>query len=264
MSTSIRLRDAFRSYVPRFLSDRPGKNVGFRFLWTMIAPLDVAAQVLVEGIQAAQPGYGTPSALPLIGRTRGILRGLVDTDAVYAARLRRWLEAWREAGSSYELARQIQAYLGTSPRVRVITRSGIWVTLDPNGTITKAAAAWDWDSLSHPERAGFWSELFIVIEGALYAKQLPWGAGNQKWGTREGWGHRIPSEQGAELRSLMQTWKSAHSRIRAVIWTPTAAAHFIPGNAGSCPDGTWGAWGTTGNGPRVASNRFTDCRYWEF
>ena len=58
MSAKLRFRDAFRSYVPRFLADRAGKNVGFRFLWVMIASLDVAAQALVEGERIGGVGRG--------------------------------------------------------------------------------------------------------------------------------------------------------------------------------------------------------------
>ena len=268
MSAKLRFRDAFRSYVPRFLADRAGKNVGFRFLWVMIASLDVAAQALVEGIQAAQPGIGTPSALARIGRTRGIQRGIIDTDETYSERLRKAIDTWREAGSAYELARQIRAYLGTSPRVRVITRSGIWVTIDTDGTETVQQAVWDWDSLSHPERAGFWSEMWVVVYGAHYTVQPTWGSG-RKWGDRrEGLGHQFPSEQSRDLRTILRTWKSAHSYIRAVIWT-NDNTQFNPIDTFSCPNGQWGSWGIPSidgdpTSTRVRSPRFTNCRYWEF
>lgn len=263
MAAEFRLRDALHLITPWWLSDRveAGKTVGYRYLWSAVSVLDALLEGQLQGLQAPWPGKGTPTALPYIGRSRGILRGQSDTDEEYAAKLRGWLDRWLAAGSQLAIAREIHDYLEDHPRVRVINRSGHWVTLNADGTTETADAAWDWDSVSNPERANYWSELWVVV----YTTNIPpagtWGDG-RKWGARDsGLGHVITRIDRDALRNLISTWKSAHSLVRAVIWTSDDTL-FDPTDAGTCPDGTWGQWSKGGSGSRVAS-RNTTCRYWE-
>ena len=121
---------------------------------------------LIEGLQAAYPGLGTPTALQYIGRGRGILRGRLDTDDTYAGKLRAWLDRWETAGSMQGLARELYEYLGLP--LRIVNRAGHWLSIDSLGIITTTQAMWDWDSVSHPERAGFWSEMWIIVYTTVY------------------------------------------------------------------------------------------------
>ena len=139
MSATFRFRDGLAEYVTRWMSERKAP-VMFRVLWTIVGMIDVAVEVLVQGIQARWPGVGTPTALPMIGRSRGILRGQADTDATYAAKLRGWLDRWRTAGTAYAICRELHEWLGNGPRVRVITRSGHWTTIETDGTVTPREA----------------------------------------------------------------------------------------------------------------------------
>lgn len=266
MGADLRIRDQLRGWVPWWLSDRhysSGKSVGFRFLWAMISLLDVFAEWIVQSLQAPWPGKGTPTALPYIGRSRGILRGQVDTDDEYASKLRQWLDKWAAAGSARQLAIELHEYLGNHPMVRVITRSGIWVTVAADGSVTTTTATWNWDGTSHPDRAGYWSEMWIVVYPTQWAASGTWGDG-RVWGGRDGGlGHIVTRVEYDAVKSLIAQWKSAHSKVRAVIWTSDATL-FDPTNPATCPNGTWGAWGTAGDGSRVASGRnTTTCRYWE-
>lgn len=267
MTVAVRFRDAFRKYIPPWLSDRStygvGLSAGYRFLWTMIAPLDAAAEVLVQGLQAPWPGKGTPTALPLIGRTRGMIRGEAESDDDYAARLLTWLDRWRAAGSAEAIARAIQEYCANHPKVRIVTRSGYWVTLNTDGTITRTTAAWSWDGASHPERAGFWSEIWVIVYPTPYAhRATTLGTGTLGADTL-GIGHLVPRTSYDAIKGLVSQWKSAHTKVRAIVWTSDATL-FDPTNPGTLPDGNWGAWGTPGSGARVASSRnLSTCRYWE-
>jgi hypothetical protein len=266
MTAALRLRDAFAAYVPLWLSDRVGRNVGFRVIWTFAAACDANLEVLVRGIQAAWPGVGDPSALGAVGASRGIVRGLGDTNATYATRLLGWLGQHSLRGSSRELARQVQAYLPHRPLVRVITRWGWWTSIDSAGVITTTTAAWDWDSVSNPERntaaAPWWSDLFVVIYPDPYAKQASLGSGLVAGGTNEGFGHKCPIEQYDALAAILAEWKAGHSRVRAVIWSPDPT-YFVPGGV-NVPNGRWGQWSMDVAGVREVSSRFSDCRFWEF
>jgi len=165
----LSFRETLRRYVPPWLSDRPtsGRTAGFRYLYGLVAILDAGMQFLVEGMQARLPGVGTPTALPYIGRDRRIIRGPHETDADYAARLLEWLDLWRAAGNAYALAKALQAFLAPGhPRIRIVTRSGFWWTLDPSGELSWHLASpnnWNWDSHTHPEHAGRWADFWVIV-----------------------------------------------------------------------------------------------------
>ncbi len=259
-----RYRDLLRKLVPWWLSDRrrqSGRWVGYRYLWAICASVDVHIEAALQALRAPWPGIGTPTALSLTGRSRGILRGESDTDAQYAVKLNKWFDKWRGAGSQRQLAIELHEYLGNAPRVRVINRAGHWVTCNADGTITTNDATWNWDGTSNPERAGFWSELFVVVYPTAWANTGTWGAG-RLWGARDsGLGHQVTRTPYDAVRAILAQWKGAHTSIRCVIFT-SAATLFNPLDAATCPNGTWGEYGTTG-ASRTSSRNTTTCRFWE-
>lgn len=266
MAARLRFRDILKRIVPWWLSERRAqkKTVGFRFLWSMVAMFDVLTDVLLHGMKAAWPGAGTSTALPYIGRGRGVLRGQADTNDEFAAKCRAWLERAERWGSMHGIAGELHDWLGNHPRIRVVNRSGRWFTLEADGTITETQAAWDWDSVTNPERAGFWSELWIIVYPTQWALSGTWGDG-RLWGGRDsGIGHRVTRPEVDAVKGLIAEAKSAGSRVRAVIWTSDATL-FDPAVPLSCPNGTWGTWGMDdGAGSWIASGRNTaTCRYWE-
>lgn len=260
-------RDSIRTFTPKWLSNRRDQNIGYKLLYAVTVSLDVLMQGVSEGVQAPWPGRGTPTALPLIGRNRGIVRGEGESEASYSARLIPWLDDWANAGSSAIIAKQIHNYLGNKPRVRIVDRSGNWVTVNADGTVTYATAAWDWDSISNPERANFWSDLWIIIyptEWAITGTML--ASLVSIWGTYNGvgLGHAVPREAYATIPSIVAQWKGAHTFIRSIIWSyddalfdPANMAH--PGN----PDGKWGQVSMVDARNIERATRNGNCRYWE-
>lgn len=147
--------------------------------------------------------------------------------------------------------------------MRIVTRSGWWVTLEEDGTITTQQGTWDWDSVSHPERAGNWSELWIIVYPSTFGDQPVWGDPYDAWEGTTGFGHQVERTTRDAVTGQIAQWKAAHTLVRTVIWT-TDGTLFDPNNPASLPDGTWGAWSSGGSGTRVASGRNrTSCRYWE-
>jgi hypothetical protein len=264
--TVVRLRDQLRKWVPWWLQDRrlsSGKTAGFRFLWVMVATLDAFLEWILQGLQAAWPGKGTATALPFIGRSRGIIRGVSDTDASYVARLIAWLDKWKNAGSQLQLAIELHEYIAGNPMVRIVNRAGQWVTVAADGSVTRTNAAWDWDSISNPERAGFWSELWVIVY------PTPWALRGGSLGSLTGYdgfslGHLASIVEWDAIKTIIAQWKSAHTYVRAVIWTSDVTL-FDPAVPASKPNGLWGQWSVAGGtGTRVASSRnLTTCRYWE-
>lgn len=262
MSARSRIRDQLRDFVPWWLSDRhytDGKTVGFRYLWAMIAMLDCYMEFGLQSLIAPWPAVGTPTALPRIARSRGITRGQADTDATFALKLIDWLNKWAGAGTQRQLAIEIQEYLGNHPRVRVVNRAGRMVTVETDGTVSMVDCAWDWDSVSNPERVGYWSELWIIVYPSQWAHTA-----SINDGPTVGMGHTVSRVEVDAIRGIVAQWKGAHAYVRALIWSDDAAA-FDPSTPGTLPNGNWGNWGTRGNGSRVLSDRDTAAsRYWEF
>jgi hypothetical protein len=265
MSVPRRFRDQLLGWVPWWLSDRHysnGQTVGFRYLWAMVSDLDAYMQMTLEALMAAWPGKGTPTALPRIGRSRGIVRGQADTDEQYAAKLNLWLDKWAAAGTQAQLATELHEYFGNSPRVRVVNRAGHIVTAEQTtGVISDDFTDWDWDSVTNPERAGYWSEIWVIIYPDARAGNGTWGDG-AVWGDSGtlGFGHAATRVEFDAAVAICAQWKSAHTNVRAIIWT-TDGALFDPNNLASFPDGHWGKYAEAG----AASGRnVTTCKYWEF
>lgn len=260
--------DALRRILPPWLSARFERalSVGFRYLAALTLALDAAADVLTQGLLARFPGLGTPTALELIGRSRALIRNQGESDEAYAARLRNWLEIHKEAGSQLQIARSIHEYLRTRPRVRVVNRAGRFVTVNADGSVEIYDGAWDWDSVSNPERNDpaepWWSDLWVIV----YTSEEQWRARPGGLGDLEGddgfaLGHLATREEVDAILGLLAQWKAQHSRIRAVIWCPNPSL-FDPMNPATLPDGTWGDWAITVGGSCIASRNPT-CRYWE-
>ncbi|AKV03199.1 hypothetical protein AKJ09_09862 [Labilithrix luteola] len=251
----MNLRDYLSEYVPSWLADDgpESPSYGFRFLWSVALLVDAAVDVAMQG-QLAAVTRGTPTALPLIADERGIRRGQEESEESWAERLRGWIARWKDAGSDRAVARGVHEYLKDHPRVRVISRSGLFVTMNADGSITTKQSSWDWDSVSYPERASWDWESWVVI----YTDQFPhcpaWGEDGDVWGGDEGFGQDVPRVVVDDIFADIAQWKSAHQRVRTVIVT-TDPTRFDPDNPASLPDGTWGHW--------IGNRDLETCRYWE-
>lgn len=216
-----------------------------RFVSAMLLLVDKGVGTLLWGLYARFPGLGTPTALPLIGQSRGMIRGMDDTDQSWAAKLITWLDRWHIAGGQRAIARAVQDYCAGTPKVKVVNRTGRMTTLDSDGTITVEDVTWDWDSLSHPRRNDpdepFWSEIWIIV----YTP--PWAiAGPMQTNTPadSGIGQLCPRVDVDAIKQLIDTWKAAHTFVRGVLWSYDAAL-FDPTTPSTMPDGTWGSWSFT-------------------
>lgn len=259
--------DLFAQSVKAKLPVWMQRSVGFRFILVLVVLADVGAQMLLEALYARFPGVGTPTALPLIGRSRGMIRGMNETDLGFAGRLIQWLDRWRIAGSQKAIAQAVRDYVSGNPKVRVVNRGGTMTTIDAAGVVTvQTGVAWDWDSLSNPSHAGFWSETWIIVYSPPWAKTGPQlvSAGSPPNTGPYGIGQLVPRQDVDAIKGLLAQWKSAHSFIRCVIWTYDATL-FDPANPGSMPDGKWGEWWypTTAGAAYHLSSRSLSCRFWE-
>src|SRR5580692_9430800 len=103
--TSKSFLAALAARVPVWLT-RP---VGWKFLTTMVFLADTGYETLLQALYARWPGVGTPTALPLIGQSRGMIQGMTETIAAFSSRLIQWLTLWQTAGTALTLAKMVQA-----------------------------------------------------------------------------------------------------------------------------------------------------------
>ncbi len=273
MSVALRFRDIFRSFTVGWLGERPdqvnGKTAGYRLLWSMIAPLDAAAEFMLQALQAPWPGKGTATAQALIGRSRGMIRSQIETNDEYGDRLGAWLDRARQLGSMLSTARALHEYLGNRPRVRIYNRAGACVEVaETTGEVTRYEAgttAWDWDSVSNPERSGYWWDLWACVYPIQWANSPVLDSGSRKLGhvPNLGIGCTATRQERDAIVGLVAQHKSEHSHMRALIFTSDETL-FDPTNPGTQPDGEWGDWSGKGGGSRTVSHRnVTTCRYLE-
>lgn len=280
------LRDALKSFVPKWLSDRPGLNTGFKVLYTFASLGDALIEAGLEGVRAAWPGKGTPDALPYIGQSRGILQGPLEPNATYNARLLQWLTTWENAGGDEVLVQMIQAYmigqgslgLGNLPVVRLVDRAGNWTIANADGTLSYATAAFNWDqSLGWDDGrvhqpgsvvSGYWSDLFLIIapstgSAPIYAAYS--GTSDPAWTSNFGpaatlgAGFQIPLAVADGIMQIIASFKAAHTWVRAIIW-PANSTSFTP--ASVVVDGTFGDWSKLGaEGQQVVARANGNARF---
>lgn len=263
-------RDTILRLAPKWVKGRQVRGIGARLLGLFGLALDACVEHLLQGFYARLPGKGTPTALPYIGRDRGIRRGRGESHESYARRLQRWLEAHRMKGHAHELAMQLRGYCNADVRIRIVDRNGNWWTLDRDWSVSYRLRRdnWDWDGRpASPE----WSRFWVIIYPT--ADNLPWGPTPQTIGGAGLWGGALGTagytigttatlQEVRDVQSICEEWKSP-SRCEGIIiafddasFDPMAAS----GSAGM-PDGDWGVHFTTSGSPR-GPVRLRTARYW--
>jgi hypothetical protein len=242
-------------------------DLGFVNIWNwlvvMIQILNDGENRLWQGFYARLPGLGTPTALALIGQSRGLLRGIGETDDAFGRYLRGWLQLWQTAGSQLALCKAIQHYCG-GVKVRSVTRVGKMLTLNADGSVIRQMVVWDWDSKSNPEKASHWSELWIIVYTPPWVIAPSYGTGRLIGeADARGIGHLVPRVDVDAIRSLLLEWKAARTRVNTIIFTYDATL-FDPSNAAKMPDGWFGKWGKPDPADPTARipSRFPSARYW--
>jgi|HubBroStandDraft_5_1064220.scaffolds.fasta_scaffold109379_2 hypothetical protein len=279
------LRQALNTIIggTRWLANVPGANTGFKIAYSIARIGDLLIETAWEGMLAAMPGVGTPTALPLIAQARGILQGPSESNASFVQRLVAWLTTWAQAGSAEILAQQIQSFLvgqgtmgaGIYPIVRVVDRSGNWVIANADQSLTLVTGVpFPWDNIGgwdyHPGAAvsGWWSDMWIIVApptGSEPIWPLYTGTSDPAWlnnfGANKatlGGGHQAPLSIAQSVLSLIATWKGAHTWFRAVIW-PSNPTDFSPGSVTA--DGSFGNWSKNVGGVQTP-DRLASARYW--
>lgn len=254
----------------------PGKDWGYRYLYSIAQGLDL---LIEQGLEAARLQFPTacpPEALPYHGRDRGVRRAPGESRASYEARLLVWRTSAKKAGSAFAILSAIQSYalgtLGSMPSVTLVTNTGTWFVMAPDGTIERTVSLpgpsnWDWDT--HPE---LWDRFWIV----LYASEWQFGDPPQPWerdgtwGDGELWGNDGSSTIGSTatpdqviaIRQLIADSKGDDQLCVSVVISFDDTA-FKPDSSGTLPDGLWKNHGKRDGSGNVVVARSEDALYWD-
>lgn len=263
---ALRFRSIRKLITPRWLTEGDGELVGYS--------LDLVKDAFVErarlGLMARFPENGAngetapPDALIQLGRDRRVVRGLFETDAQYAARLKLWLDDRRRQGNPFMLMQKLAEYLGPLPSFRTVDARGNWYSRAADGTETALLKQenWDWDGTTI---GGRWSRFWVIIyPNSLWSANTDdWGAntwGAPGWGeATETWGSTATAEHVETVRALVADWMPAHTRCVNII-VALDPASFDP--TAPEPDGLWSGWSKNVGGVQVPA-RLSTARYWD-
>ncbi len=268
MTVVYKTHESFRAKHagPRWLTDGEGGLVG-KALSRM---RDALLQRVFLGLLARLPQNGPngetapPDALVRQGRDRLIYRGIFETDAEYAVRLKAFRDEHATRGNPFTLMRQLHAYVGTTHGVsfRTVDVRGNFYSRSAAGVETSSldTQLWDWDGdTSTTGDTTRWSRFWVIIyPGTLWTiATATWGTGT--WGDPDHvWGFADMTPEHAEtLRAIVDRWKPEGTRCINII-VAFDPASFDP--AAPEPDGLWGLPYKYVGGAAVAS-RLATARY---
>lgn len=269
-ATSFRLLR--RAMGPRWLvaDGDEGEAVGYSLDLIKDAWLDRLRRGLLARFPQNGPnGETAPTdALTAMGRDRRLVRGISETDAAYALRLRRWLDDRKVAGNPFALMQKLAEYCGPLPSFRTVDARGNWFSRAADGTISVslAQANWDWDGLAVGKR---WARFWVVIypNGLWTESAYDWGdLAGPGWGeaTSGTWGSTAEADQIATIKHIVNDWKPGGTRCVNIIlaFDPTSFDPAGAPHAAGLPDGLWQRGSKTVDGVRVPS-RLSTARYWD-
>lgn len=232
---TLTFRDTIRKISPPWLQN----GVAEKLLYSLAVQVDAFGDALVAGAKLRFPGLYSDESLPRLGRERRIARGRIETETVYANRLRRWLTDHRTRGGPYALLAQLFAhYAPNNVEVALVYRSGRRFTMDVNGAITRDDIAFNPDIT--PSKWARWWLIFTWPAGLTVAT---WGS-RPTWGLPDPPGHvwgvdgLIPQDV-VDLRIVPHEWNAAHCFGRIILLSGGAHLWGYPPRLWGA--GTWGA-----------------------
>ncbi len=251
-------RGLWRRLVPSWLNSGEGELVGYTLMWLN----DISLERIYLGHLARFPQNGPngetapTDALAALGRDRGVIRGIDETDASYAYRLTQWLVDARTRGTAFTLMKQLAAYCdwdgSKGCSFRVVDSRGNWYSRSATGVETSSldTGNWNWDG----EEATRWARFYaIVYPGTRWVEGPDWG--DSTWGaTNETWGTTATPEHVATMKEIVADGKPAGTNGAIIIAFDDAS--FDPTSPE--PDGTWGRpyYGADAPPSRLATARY--------
>lgn len=247
----------FRSSAQVFSPPWLRGHWGSRLVYAQSIQWDALAEYTRLGVIQRFPTVAQPDALAELGKDRRIWRGILETDASYAERLRQFKRTWKFAGNAPTLLRQLWAYMSpAATRIRYVvngydgaaaegTQFADWWTIDGDGLAFERVSPsnWNWDD-SFGANIRFW---IIVYRTDLTPAK--WGVPPYKWG-EDGlfWGGDTASDRSwvIDTYNIVEAFKAAGSHMGP--WPSMGGGLII-----ADPDFTGAPWDSAGPFPPGAS-----------
>jgi hypothetical protein len=231
-----RFRSVWKWLVPGWLQRGEGELIQY----TLGLVHDAFAERCRQTAWLMLPSLAPDDALDMIGRDRGLKRGLFEPEANYRERLKQWRypRGHRVRGSALALLDQVS----------VAIRGTEWSTIDARGTrydagesaATSKGGAWDWDGeYVFPN----WGRYWVVVK-STGASWPSWddGAWGDTWDADSSvsWaGDGVHPGEVAAVREL--------TRVGRLSWTPAGRRPvyliiYFDGDPFPVPGGNWDSW----------------------
>ncbi len=267
MSYIGRIQKAITDRAPYWIAT----GYGGVFLQALGLTLDTAQATLLHALKQTRPTTALEDALTYLGADRGIRRYPTEPLASYRERLRRWRQIHSHAGSHYGQMLNLQPFFlpGAVPRIRIVHQMGdgscaTWHTMSSAGvySVHKATPSnWPWDFATFQ-----WSRHWAIIDVSDIGDVAAQYGDGTTYGDGTVWGGHLSAAQIADIVSILNDSKGAHTVLWGVILA-TDAASFDPAStavadaygATSLPVGgnwQWAADPITGLPTRLSTARF--------
>jgi len=217
----------------------------YRLLYACAIQFDALIDGVVLGVKCRFPELALPTALPVLGRERGIRRGIFETDAQYAARMLNWIPDRKRKGSPYALMNQIAGYFtGRSVSLRVVNNRGTWYSRAADGTESwhrEVPTNWLWDTYGWTYDSRYYLIIYLDDHGPL-VPQVLWGSG-VTWGQGSlYWGVSATDGLGESIKAIVAEWGIPNAICDWVIFAFDATSFDPAGSGAGYPAGTWDQW----------------------
>lgn len=230
------LRNISTPWLLGYVSLRVGYAIGL--------VTDALAESTRVAIKARMPGVCDTTALPYLGRDRGIDQGPSEDPVTFAGRLSNSMVSVRRKGTAWELLRQLRYYFAPSfiSHLYMVSDRATWHAIDASGATTKTIASpsnWKWDQNAFGIAGSpRWWRVWLVLDGTSWLPESVWGGGT--WGDGGSWGSTASPAEVSAVRRMAARWRSEGTQIVNIIVSFTPGM-FAPGNApgGIMPAGAY-------------------------
>lgn len=233
--------------------------VAGRVFESIAAVADMMIETQVLGLQQGDPLRCDSSALPFLGRDRGIRRYPTESEDSYRRRLAGWRETKKHWGSLIGQMRQLQLWFSPqAPMIRAVHMPSVpslavWHTLDSAGNYTvhrQFPSNWDWDSVKYDPGLGGWSRYWVIVytnelDPSSLIDSIYWDGGGT-YNSHAVWDGLFTAAQIADMVSVLKDWKAAHSQLAGLIFAhdgasfnPTAPIANLGDGTTTHPNGKW-------------------------
>jgi hypothetical protein len=230
--TITTFRDTLRRICPPWLA----RGNAEKYVYTFGLHLDILGDAVVAAIKLRFPNAYSAESLPLLGRDRKIRRGIGETDATYATRMRRWLDDHARRGGPYAMLAQIFAHYATAPfLVELVSRKGQRHAMAIDGSVTRSEISFEPD-----DRPDLWSRWWLyyhwptaVAADGVWSDPGVWSDGGV-------WDSSLTVAEVEDLKLIPTEWNAAHTTGTLVVLSPDAELWDYPVGTWDEPGGIWG------------------------